>query len=246
MTKYLTEAEQQELFYTINNNPKMAPKAREVLITSCIPLAMNLAKKFKFTYPSFELDDLFGEACIALVKAVNGWDISKGKITTIAYHYILRHLIDTIRSSKYRNNINSNMTIAAQRDLSKIREAGENSPIKELAAKTGLREKRIKLLLSIYSSKRVKMPKEEYEESFIEDDSYTRKPCLGDLLDLVDERIDSEKDREIFKMYLTFICKDNKMRLTANALGLPLDEVKDSISKNKKVLKESAHAQVLC
>jgi RNA polymerase sigma-B factor len=52
------------------------PRLREALVRRYLPLARHLARRFQ--RPSDSLDDLYQVACYALVKAVDGFDVSRG------------------------------------------------------------------------------------------------------------------------------------------------------------------------
>ena len=89
--KQLTRAEQQILFSKIQTGNM---DARDEVIESCLPLVIDIAKKFRYNNKHIDLDDMIQEGNIALMKAVDRWDISKGSITTVATWYVRNALIE--------------------------------------------------------------------------------------------------------------------------------------------------------
>ena len=96
--KSLNSNSQFKLWNKIQNGDS---NARNQVINSCLPLAFKLADKFHKNNKHIDLEDLMGEANLALINAVDKWDINKSNITTIATHCIKNALINTIHDSKY-------------------------------------------------------------------------------------------------------------------------------------------------
>ena len=55
--------------------------AKNTIISSCIPLVINIAKKFSFNNKHIDIEDMIQEGNIALINAVNSWNVNKGNIT---------------------------------------------------------------------------------------------------------------------------------------------------------------------
>ena len=96
--KSLTKKEQ-VAFY--NKMKEGSESARQKLIDSCLPLVIDMAKKFSITNKHVELEDLVQEGNVALVRAVDSWDANKGSITTIATYYIKSSLVNMIQDCNY-------------------------------------------------------------------------------------------------------------------------------------------------
>ena len=94
----LTKAVQKSLYTKMRRGDT---DARDQLIGSCLPLVIDLAKKFYLTNKHVDLDDLVQEGNLALIKAVDNWDMKKSVLTTLATHYVKRALINMIYDSNY-------------------------------------------------------------------------------------------------------------------------------------------------
>lgn len=67
-------------------------KTQQELVLSCVRLAHKAANAFSKS-ESFDRDDLFGEACLALCKAALHWQENReASFLTYAYHCVFRHL----------------------------------------------------------------------------------------------------------------------------------------------------------
>ena len=75
--------------------------AKDTIISSCMPLVISIAKKFRYNNKHVDIEDMIQEGNIALIKAVENWDVQKGSITTVATWYIRNRLVDVINDAKY-------------------------------------------------------------------------------------------------------------------------------------------------
>ena len=96
--KPLNRKEQIDLFNKIKTGDV---NARDTVIYSCLPLVINIAKKFRINNKHIDLEDMIQEGNIALMRAVDKWDINKGSITTVATWYIRNSLVDMITDARY-------------------------------------------------------------------------------------------------------------------------------------------------
>ena len=132
------------------------------------------------------------------------------------------------------------MTRQAAEDIAKIKSCGYTDT-DEIISSTGLTKKRVKLLLSIMNGKRIDYSlmnstlhsKDNYEHS----GDNNLGGCLADMLELLEEHIDSERDREIFLTWIQYLNKNNKTRLVAQKVNGTMNEVADSVKKTKSTLK---------
>ena len=100
----LSDAELHELFLLTRQGNT---EAREKIISSNLRLVMKMVNRF--SYLANEQDDLFQIGCIALIKAVDNFDLNRNlKFSTYAIPYIFGHL---------RNNLRDNNPMKITRDL---------------------------------------------------------------------------------------------------------------------------------
>jgi RNA polymerase sigma factor (sigma-70 family) len=229
----LSSAEQNHFY---NEMKEGDTQARATIIHSCLPMVFNIAQKFHLNNKHIDIEDMVQQGNIALIK------ISKASITTVATRYITNSLVDMIKDSRYNIKSKFDLTRQACEDISKIKKT-ESTDVKEITKQTGLKPKRINLLLSILSGKRidysvmnVKLHKASAEASGDLDE--TIAGCVADLIQLTNEHISEEKDRTIFLNWITFINKNNKTRMVAEKCKCSSQEVSDSVKTTKRKLRE--------
>jgi RNA polymerase sigma factor (sigma-70 family) len=220
--------------------------ARDQLIASCLPLVYDLAQKFRKNNRHIDLEDMIQHGNIALIRAVDGWDISRAKLSTVATWYVRNSLIDMIKESKYSIKNKFEMSRQSCDDMKKIRDSGSED-IETIRKSTGLTVKRIKLLMRIMSSKRIDytvLNMRLHNQEALESDTRTNiDGCLAELIELVEETVEDESEKETFFHWLRYIHKNNKTRLTAEDLDSSVQEVGKTIRKTKKAVKEAAQAR---
>ena len=123
--KSLTKKEQ-VAFY--NKMKEGSESARQKLIDSCLPLVIDMAKKFSITNKHVELEDLVQEGNVALVRAVDSWDANKGSITTIATYYIKSSLVNMIQDCNYHIKYSRQLTRSAIKQLNQIKNSNSTDP----------------------------------------------------------------------------------------------------------------------
>ena len=233
----MTKADQAVLHAAIQEGDQ---DARNQVIHSCLPLVYDLAKKFHNNNKHIDLEDMIQHGNMALIRAVDNWDFSKASITTVATYYVRNALIDMIKDSRYSIKSKYDMTRQAAEDINKIKNSGVTEPA-EIKDATGLTEKRIKLLLRIMSGKRVDLsllnPRIHNPDEHETSGDTNIKGCLADLISLLEQHIENEKDRKIFLAWISFLNQNNKTRLVAQKVSCTPDEVSESVRKTKKTLR---------
>lgn len=215
--------------------------AREQIINSCLPLVYDIAKKFHYNNKHVDIEDLIQHGNIALIKAVDNWNIKKSNITTVATYYIRNALIDLIKDSKYNIRSKYDMTRQAAEDISKVK-ACDSTDVDYISLKTGLTKKRVRLLLGLMNGKRIEyslMDHRLHNQDNCETSADNNiNGCLADVIEMLDEHIDSEQDRKIFLEWINFLHKNNKTRMVADKTGVSVNEVAESVKRTKNILKQ--------
>ena len=97
-SRSLSKLEQAELYDKVQKGDN---NAKNIVIQSCLPLVVSMAQKFRCNNKHIDLEDMVQEVNIALMRAVDNWDIQKGSITTVATWCIRNALVDMINDSRY-------------------------------------------------------------------------------------------------------------------------------------------------
>ena len=245
--KALSKTEQRELY---NKMREGCVQSRDEIIFSCLPLVYSIAQKFQANNKHVELEDMIQTGNIALMKTVEKWDIEKSNITTLATYCVRNALIDMIKDGKYGIVNKFDITRHAAKDIIKIK-ATRSTDIEEIKKETGLKEQRIKSLLTIMKSKRVYATDENFRsienscKPYIdrhEEDENERgySKCLVGLVEMVEKNIDNNKDKEIFLCWIKNVNKNNKTRIVAGLTNSTVEEVVASVKSCKTKLKEIA------
>ena len=116
-TRPLNKAEQIQLYSKMKNGDN---DARNTVIASCFPLVINIAKKFRYNNKHIDIEDMIQEGNIALINAVNSWNVNKGNITTVATWCIRNRLIDMINDSRYTIRYPYSISRRAAEELRRI------------------------------------------------------------------------------------------------------------------------------
>ena len=140
----LTKAVQKYLYTKMRRGDT---DARDQLIGSCLPLVIDLAKRFYLTNKHVDLDDLVQEGNLALIKAVDNWDIKKSVLSTLATHYVRRALVNMIYDSNYHIKTSRQLSRNAARQLYQIKKTNLTDT-GEISKETGIPEKTVIKLLS--------------------------------------------------------------------------------------------------
>tara|TARA_R110002020_G_C16162271_1_gene763471 strand:+ start:53 stop:808 length:756 start_codon:yes stop_codon:yes gene_type:complete len=216
-------------------------QAREDIINSCLPLVIDVAKKFRYNNKHIDLDDMIQEGNIALMKAVDSWDIKKGNLTTVVTWCVRRALIDLITDAKYSLKYAYSLSRRAALELRKIKRM-ESSSLQEISEETGLNIKRIKKLLSISpkGSRRVSYNKNYKDQQLVvEEEEDTSRVCMGDLIDLINKNLEGDQ-KTIFCLWAGVESKKVGPKEIARCLDKTEKYVYDTIYGAKRILSRAA------
>ena len=217
-------------------------QAREDIICSCLPLVMDLAIKFRYNNKHIDLDDMIQEGNMALMKAVDRWDINKGSITTVATWYVRNSLIDMITDARYNIKHPYTMSRRAAEELRKIKNI-DSTNIEYISKETGLTPKRVKKLLSVSprGTTRVKVntlePLLNYDE--LDSEESVQKPCMADLVSLINDNLRGDQ-KKIFCLWAGVHSKKIGPKEIAISLGKTEQYVYDNIYGAKRILSRAA------
>lgn len=101
------------------------PQEREEAVRSLLPLVRKAARRLKRLVPSLDVDDLVGDGCVGLIRAVDSFDPARGpQIAEYARRLVVGAMLNGIRrmdpvSERARRIVrdaeNERYTLAAQR-----------------------------------------------------------------------------------------------------------------------------------
>ena len=233
----LSKSDQAEMYKSMKDGDK---NAREDLINSCLPLVIDISKKFRYNNKHVDLDDMFQEGNIALMKAVDSWDIDKGNLTTVVTWCVRRALIDLITDAKYNVKYAYSLSRRAALELRKVKRV-ESNDVEEISKETGLSIKRIKKLLSIApnGSRRVAYRRQQIRDLAPDEKEESKRFCMGDLLDLIDETLEGD-EKTIFCLWAGIDSKKIGKKEIAMSLGKTEKYVYDTIKKATRMLSNAA------
>jgi RNA polymerase sigma factor (sigma-70 family) len=230
--KKIDRSEQRELWEKLQNGDV---SARDKIIYSCLPLVVDIAKKFRINNKHIDLEDLVQEGNIALMSAVENWDVNRAAITTVATWYIKNSLIDMIHDAKYKIKNPLSMSRRASEELSKIKRCDTNN-LNEIAKRTNLGKRRIEKLLSVDVKHRYSHGDIDIASPCEED---YKKPCLADLIILANDNLkDIEKD--IFLRWSGLAGKKEGVKKISEELNLTRKETMSYLSSAKRTLRKKA------
>ena len=187
----LTKAVQKSLYTKMRRGDT---DARDQLIGSCLPLVIDLAKKFYLTNKHVDLDDLVQEGNLALIKAVDNWDMKKSVLSTLATHYVNRALINMIYDSNYHIKTSRQLSRNAARQLYQIKKTNLTDT-GEISKETGIPEKTVIKLLSFS------------REGRIRSNGKLRRRSEVDLVQLLEDPENQKPEQEICPQDFFEICK---------------------------------------
>ena len=224
--------------------------ARNSIINSCLPLVIHIAKKFRRNNKHIDLEDMIQEGNITLIKVIDKWDVEKGSISTYATRCITNSLIDMITDARYHINYPYSLSRRAAEELRKINNV-DSTDIEHIAKETGLTQKRVKKLLSIYPKgmRRYSNLKGKFNEwggvSFLnhkeeqEEEDLSKKPCIGDLISLINTTLDGDQ-KTIYSMWAGINTKKIGKKQIAISLGKTEQYVYDNIKNATRLLSKAA------
>ena len=212
--------------------------ARRKVIHSCLPLVIDISKKFRFNNKHIELEDFIQEGNIALIRAVDNWDVAKGNITTVATWYIRNSFIDMINDARYSIKTAVSFTRRAAEDLRKIKNV-DSSDVQKISEETSLSEKRIKKLLSCAPRGQMRVSTDNInndDQFFDDDEELDERPCIADLASLVNSSL-PENQKTIFSHWAGISKKKMGVKEIANYLGMTPQYVYDNLKAAQRTLK---------
>jgi|TARA_Y100000296_G_C5174458_1_gene259232 RNA polymerase sigma factor (sigma-70 family) len=226
--------------------------ARDEIIYSCLPLVVDIAKKFRINNKHIDLEDLVQEGNIALMAAVNNWDANRAAITTVATWYVRNSLIDMIHDAKYKIKNPLSMSRRAAEELSKINRCETNN-LNEIAQHTNLGKKRIEKLLSVDVKHRRKLHRDDVMDDGLcaikgqfptalaveSQEEEDQRPCLADLIVLSDANLKGI-EKEIFLRWSGLKGKKQGVKKIGEELNLTRKETMSHLSSAKRTLRKKA------
>ena len=234
--KPLSGEEQLILYNKIKRGNK---DAKDQIIYSCLPLVISIAKKFRYNNRHIDLDDMIQEGNIALMHAVDNWDIHKGVISTVATWYIKNALINMVTDADYNIKYAYTMSRRAAEQLRKIKNL-DSHDIEYIANETGFSEKRVHQLLSIAPKGSFRLNiQEKTIENLENNEEIESKPCIGDLIDLVNNNL-SEEEKTIFCLWAGIDRKKIGKKQIAKSLDKTEKYVYDIIKSSIRILSRAA------
>ncbi len=143
------EAKNAALFKSLKNGD---PDARNKLVLENLPLVRHVAGRFARDIS--DIDDLFQEGCIGLLKAVENYDLEHGtKFSTYAVPYILGEIRSFLRRSGHLLKVSRSfheLRLRLQKKVTYLEQKlGRNPQLEELVNELGMPKEEIVWLLDL-------------------------------------------------------------------------------------------------
>lgn len=210
--------------------------ARDIIIQNCLPLVVKIAEKYHTNNKHIDIEDLIQEGNIALIRAVDNWDIEKGNISTVATWYIRNALNDMIHDARYKVISPYTLSRKAAEDLRKVNKVQSND-INEISTLVHMKPKRVARLINSKAN-RVDI---DYVKDLYEEDTHSYKKCIVDLYELSDIHL-SGIDKKIFMLYIGSNGKRMKIRDICKSFNMIEQDVRSIINRCKTKLRKIVHA----
>lgn len=165
-------------------------EAREKLINSCLPMVVNLAKKFSYNNKHIDFEDYLQEGNIALIKAIDAFDLERFKtnnISTLVHVSVYNAMISTTHKAKYKISTafsQNGYSSKLKREIIRVMGLGYRKP-EEIAEKLNRKVKTITNMLS-RMGERVGMNSESLKNVAEVEYKQPDHLCLGYLLEILD------------------------------------------------------------
>ena len=117
----LTAGEEAEYLRQLHGtDPEAAARAKDILVERNLRLVAHIVKKYQNVEE--ELDDLLSIGCIGLIKAIDSFDVEKGRLATYACRCIDNELLMMLRGKKkYSREVSLFESIGQDKEGNEIR-----------------------------------------------------------------------------------------------------------------------------
>ena len=227
----MTKEDQVDLHKKISEGDRTA---RDTIIQNCLPLVVKISEKYHHNNKHVDLDDLIQEGNIALINAVDNWDIERGTISTVVTWYVRNALNDLISDARYKVITPFTMSRTANEDLRKIKSVDSTDP-EEVAKSLGMKKKRVGRLMRC-NAQRVSF---DFVKDVIEEQEQTPKRCITDVYELCENHLEGI-DKQVFGLYIGVKGRRMKIRQICNNLNMIEQDVRSIINRSKTKLKRIA------
>ena len=208
--------------------------ARNKVIENCLPLAYRIADNYHVNNKHIDFEDLLQEANMALIRAVDKWDVERGNITTVATFYIRNALNDMINDARYKVISPYTLSRTAAEDLRKIKSVDSNDAY-EIATRINMKPKRVKRLLNSKAS-RVDF---DYAKDISGEEQEEPRKCISDLYELCENHLEGI-DKEVFGLYIGMHGHRMKIKQICTNLNMIEQDVRSIVNRCKTMLKRIA------
>ena len=210
--------------------------ARDKVVQNCLPLAYRIADNYYVNNKHIDFEDLLQEANMALIRAVDKWDIERGNITTVATFYIRNALNDMINDARYKVISPYTLSRTAAEDLRKLKSVDSNDAY-EIATRIKMKPKRVKRLLNSKAS-RVDF---DYVKDIHDQPQEEPRKCISDLYELCQNHLEGI-DKQIFGLYIGMHGHRMRIKQICTNLNMIEQDVRSIINRCKTMLKGIANA----
>ena len=121
-----------------------SPEARNRLILSHLPLVKSTALRFR-DY-GIDVKDLFNQGVVGLIKAVNNYDPTRGRLATFARRFILGEIVCYLNKNRKLLHLPSPLRRAVNKFCRALKQLGEGATDADIAAAMKLSDGEVSFL----------------------------------------------------------------------------------------------------
>ena len=174
---------------------------------------------------------------MALIRAVDKWDIERCNITTVATFYIRNALNDMINDARYKVISPYTLSRTAAEDLRKLKNVDSNDAY-EIATRIKMKPKRVKRLLN---SKAGRLDFDSVKDNIHDQLQEEPRKCISDLYELCENHLEGI-DKQVFGLYIGMHGHRMRIKQICTNLNMIEQDVRSIINRCKTMLKGIANA----
>ena len=121
-----------------------SPEARDRLILSHLPLVKSIT--FRFRDYGIDVKDLFDQGVVGLIKAVDRYDPTRGRLATFARRFILGEILCYLNKDRKLLHLSSPLRRAVNKFCRALRQLGEGATDADIATTMKLSDSEVSFL----------------------------------------------------------------------------------------------------
>ena len=223
-----------------------SPEARDQLIQSYLPLVKSIT--FRFRDYGVDVKDLFDQGVIGLIKAVDRYDPTRGRLATFAGPFIVGEIFCYLNKNRKLLHLPSPLRRAVNKFCRALRQLGEGATDADIAAAMNLSDDEIPFLreCAAYNVESLDAPLSDSEDALMLADTigsidpgFAEVETRVSIEQLLSEL--SEVEREVIRLHYGL---DDGVGMSLRAIGKRLGRSHEWVSKVEKTALAKMHKHI--